>query len=91
MNKSLEIAKDRAGGASGLARLLGRISPQAVSQWTRVPAERVIEVERVTGVSRYELRPDIYPPHELPFRSEVHGEDDHAAEQPSPFPQEAAE
>lgn len=37
------------------------ISPQALSQWKRVPPLRVIEVERITGVPRHELRPDIYP------------------------------
>lgn len=43
-----------------LAKRLG-ISAQAISQWRRVPVERVLEVERLTGVSRHELRPDIYP------------------------------
>ena len=27
----------------------------------RVPAERVLKIEEVTGVSRHELRPDLYP------------------------------
>jgi DNA-binding transcriptional regulator YdaS (Cro superfamily) len=36
------------------------ISQPAVSQWERVPAERVLEVERITGISRYELRPDVF-------------------------------
>ena len=52
-------AKKAAGGNSGLGRLLG-ISSQAVSQWERIPADRVLDVERATGVSRHELRPDIY-------------------------------
>ena len=38
------------------------ISPAAVGQWRRVPAERVIAVEAITGISRAELRPDLYPP-----------------------------
>lgn len=37
------------------------ISPSAVSMWDRVPAERVLDVERITGVSRHDLRPDLYP------------------------------
>lgn len=48
-----------------LANELG-ISAQAISQWRRVPVERVLEVERITGVSRHELRPDIYPTEEPP-------------------------
>lgn len=52
-----------AGGQSALARHLG-CSPQAVQQMCasgRVPAERVIPIEKATGVSRNELRPDLYP------------------------------
>ena len=37
------------------------ITHSAVSQWRRVPAERVLAVERLTGVSRHDLRPDLYP------------------------------
>jgi DNA-binding transcriptional regulator YdaS (Cro superfamily) len=28
----------------------------------RVPAERVLEVEQLSGISRHELRPDVYGP-----------------------------
>jgi len=48
-----------AGGISELARALG-ISQPSVSNWARVPAERVIAVESVTGVHRKVLRPDLY-------------------------------
>ena len=48
-----------AGGASALSRLLN-ITPQAVLQWDKVPPNRVLDVERHTGVSRHELRPDIF-------------------------------
>jgi DNA-binding transcriptional regulator YdaS (Cro superfamily) len=67
--EALERAKRQAGGSSRLARLLG-IRAQAISQWRRVPAERVIAVEAATGVLRHELRPDIYPP---PAASSVRG------------------
>lgn len=43
-----------------LARELGDITPQAISQWERVPAKRVLDIERITGVSRHQLRPDIF-------------------------------
>jgi TorA maturation chaperone TorD len=47
------------GGVTELARRLG-ISQPSVSNWVRVPAERVIAVETATGVSRGKLRPDLY-------------------------------
>lgn len=47
------------GGVTELARRLG-ISQPSVSNWTRVPAERVLEVEAATGVERVVLRPDLY-------------------------------
>jgi TorA maturation chaperone TorD len=48
-----------AGGASELAREIG-ISQPSVSNWIRVPAERVVSVEAATGVDRATLRPDLY-------------------------------
>lgn len=48
-----------AGSVSELARRLG-ISQPSVSNWTRVPAERVASVESLTGVSRIVLRPDLF-------------------------------
>lgn len=48
-----------AGGVSELAREIG-ISQPSVSNWIRVPAERVVSVEAATGVDRATLRPDLY-------------------------------
>src|SRR5262249_26737228 len=48
-----------AGGVRALAQKIG-ISQPSVSNWTRVPAERVRAVEAATGVSRTVLRPDLY-------------------------------
>jgi DNA-binding transcriptional regulator YdaS (Cro superfamily) len=56
----LQAAISRAGSTAKLAAALG-IASQAISQWRRVPAGRVLDVERVTGVSRHDLRPDLYP------------------------------
>lgn len=46
-----------------LATIFG-VNKTTVMRWEdgQVPAERVIEVERATGVSRQALRPDLYPP-----------------------------
>lgn len=52
-----------AGGQSALARALG-CTPQAVQRMCasgRVPAERVLLIEKITKVARHELRPDLYP------------------------------
>lgn len=57
---ALKRAIDAVGGLAGLAAPLG-ITAQAVSQWDEVPPLRVIAVERITGVPRHELRPDLYP------------------------------
>ena len=55
-----------AGGVAQLARQIG-ISQPSVSNWARVPAERVISVEAATGVDRTVLRPDLYGGKELPY------------------------
>ncbi|WP_439370264.1 molecular chaperone TorD family protein [Bradyrhizobium sp. DASA03120] len=63
----LERAICAAGGVAGLARKIG-VSQPSVSNWTKVPAQRVIAVEAATGVSRNDLRPDLYTE---PLLSEV--------------------
>jgi TorA maturation chaperone TorD len=55
----LEEAIRAAGGVGALAQKIG-ISQPSVSNWARVPADRVISVEAVTGVARDVLRPDLY-------------------------------
>jgi TorA maturation chaperone TorD len=55
----LNRAIDAAGGIAQLARKIGIAQP-SVSNWSRVPAERVIAIEAATGVSRKQLRPDLY-------------------------------
>lgn len=55
----LQKAIANVGTASELARRLG-ITPAAVLQWDEIPIRRVVDVERVSGISRKELRPDIF-------------------------------
>jgi DNA-binding transcriptional regulator YdaS (Cro superfamily) len=61
---ALRQAIQIAGSQQLLAEKVG-VTQTAVSNWVnrakRCPAERVLQIERVTGVSRHELRPDIYP------------------------------
>lgn len=59
MDSNLKKAIDGAGGTTALARALN-ITTQAISQWQRVPVNRVIQVEKLSGVSRYKLRPDVF-------------------------------
>jgi TorA maturation chaperone TorD len=58
-DRGLSEAIRAVGGVSKLAQQIG-ISQPSVSNWIRVPAERVISVEAVTGVNRAVLRPDLY-------------------------------
>ena len=57
-----------AGSQSAFARLIG-VSQPTVNDWLRLakalPAEHVLAVEAATGISRHDLRPDIYPVEEL--------------------------
>ena len=48
-----------AGSISKLARALG-VSPQAVWQWREIPVRHVLSIERIFGIPREELRPDLY-------------------------------
>ncbi|MDX0522994.1 transcriptional regulator [Sinorhizobium medicae] len=59
MIEIVERAAEKAGGVVSLARVLG-IKHTALYSWSRVPAERVLDIERVTGISRHELRPDVF-------------------------------
>lgn len=61
-DEGLDRAINAAGGVAQLARKIG-ISQPSVSNWSKVPAQRVIAVEAATGVPRSELRPDLYSEH----------------------------
>lgn len=76
MNHIAAAVEKTGAGQAGLARLLG-VSPQAVNQWVNgnrpVPSRHVLAIEKATGVSRHELRPDVFGP----------GAADESREQPS--------
>jgi DNA-binding transcriptional regulator YdaS (Cro superfamily) len=62
----LDLAKQNCGGVARLAEKLNAINPdntitpQAISQWRRVPAERAADVAKVSGVPVEQLRPDVF-------------------------------
>lgn len=61
--KAVDEAERRLGSLKAVAKRLG-ITPQAIAQWpNRGPkAEHVPALEEMSGVPRYEIRPDIYEP-----------------------------
>lgn len=63
-NAALKKAVDAVRFQSALARLIN-VKQQSVWSWLHetgvVPAEYVLAIEHHTGVSRHELRADIYP------------------------------
>jgi TorA maturation chaperone TorD len=58
-DQGLHLAIRAAGGVGALARKIGIAQP-SLSNWNRVPAERVLAVESLTGIDRTTLRPDLY-------------------------------
>lgn len=61
LDKAISIV----GSKSRLALAL-EIKPSSLSRWVhkyqgRVPAERVLQVYQLTGVTPHELRPDLHP------------------------------
>ena len=62
-SNTIQKAIDVAGNSFALADALG-VSASKVRMWKSrcsVPPQYVIPIEKATGVSRHELRPDIYP------------------------------
>lgn len=59
------------GNNAKLARRYG-ISTPAVAQWKICPPERVMDIEQLTLVPRYDLRPDIFGPYPTKIAGERH-------------------
>lgn len=59
MDKLREYLDGERGRRTALAAAL-KISPSAISMWEQVPAERLGDVSRATGIPLEELRPDIF-------------------------------
>ena len=55
----MELIRSRFGLMAEISRALG-MTKGGVTRWQIVPADRVVEVERITGIPREQLRPDLY-------------------------------
>lgn len=61
LNAGLQRAIDAVNGQHKLAELLGVSQPTIHHYlYENCPPERAVEIERVTGVPREEIRPDIF-------------------------------
>jgi DNA-binding transcriptional regulator YdaS (Cro superfamily) len=61
----VERVIEKLGGLTKTATALGIDNPSVIANWrtrARVPADKVLEVEAATGISRHELRADIFGP-----------------------------
>ena len=65
LKKAIEVAGSQAELSRRIAKHDKPIKQQHVWNWVnrdeKVPAEVVLAIEAETGVSRHDLRPDIYP------------------------------
>jgi DNA-binding transcriptional regulator YdaS (Cro superfamily) len=57
-HRAMRLLRDEPGLLARIARALN-VNPQAVSQWRMVPLERLLVVERLSGIPREQLRPDV--------------------------------
>ncbi len=63
---AVDEAIEAAGGPTALGKYLAR-SRSSVIEWqqtAQVPVVLVLPIEKLTGVPRWRLRPDVYPPEE---------------------------
>ncbi|RYG75683.1 MAG: hypothetical protein EON59_17960 [Alphaproteobacteria bacterium] len=73
-HQALRRAVTVAGSQLAFERITG-VRQQNVSNWLRrgalLPAEHVIRTEQATGISRHDLRPDIYPVDQHPSSAHI--------------------
>lgn len=59
MKTGMDAVKEKVRILADLARYL-EITPSAVSQWKRVPAEHIGKVAEFTGLPHQVIRPDLF-------------------------------
>lgn len=65
MRNDVDMVIEKLGGVTKAAGILGVKNPSTIANWRtrgRVPPERVLEIESLTGISRHSLRPDVFGP-----------------------------
>ncbi len=65
--RAIKLAVEKVGSLVRVAEKLSvsngkPLTRQAISQWEKVPPRHVLALEELSGVSRYELRPDVFGP-----------------------------
>ncbi|MBL7237682.1 MAG: helix-turn-helix domain-containing protein [Komagataeibacter hansenii] len=60
-----------AGGPSKVARASGRHHATVIG-WARIPAEHVLTIARMSGISPHEIRPDVFGSDPAP--ADAHGQ-----------------
>jgi len=59
MKKLLKNLRKERGRLRDLAVALS-VSPATILTWKQVPPKYCLKIEEITGVSRFDLRPDVY-------------------------------
>jgi len=59
IDEGLRLAIEAVGTRYALARALG-LTPTSVLRWDKIPMDRLLDVERATGIPRAKLRPEFY-------------------------------
>ena len=59
MKALMKHLRAKRGRLRDLSKALG-LAPQTISTWKQVPPVYCLKIEALTGVSRHDLRPDIY-------------------------------
>jgi Putative antitoxin of bacterial toxin-antitoxin system, YdaS/YdaT len=59
IDQGLQRVLKTVGSRYQLAKMLG-LTPPAIYKWKRIPADRIIAIEKATGIDRSKIRPDLY-------------------------------
>ena len=54
------LASKAMGSQKNLGALFD-LTQEAISQWSKIPAEKVLEIAEATDIPKEQLRPDLYP------------------------------